>query len=340
MFPVPACIHAALAAAVVGPLAAQAPFAAQVVSYDTRGNLGGGVFQPANALGAPLGGGYGQGGVHVHSLGIGGNLVLQLAMPARNGPGADLLVAENAFAAGDFGRGFAEVAFVEVSSNGQDFARFPARYAGPPVEPGAFGTAAIGDYENLAGATPVLFGSPAYPAADAQDVVEAGGDAFDLADLAGDPQVQAGRVQLGSIAFVRLVDVRSGVDADATGRLIRDCGSGSADIDAVTAIHHQQNAAADGPVVGLTIAADGRFVLSLDDPDGWQDFDGGSLRTSLQGLPVDAAGLLSACVITRADPFGFTLALPVPLPPEIRYRLAVSIKDRAGHRSGAARARP
>jgi hypothetical protein len=81
-------------------------------------------------------------------------------------------------------------------------------------------------------------------------------------------------------------------------------------------------------------------VLSLDDPDGWRDFDGGSLRTSLQGLPVDPAGLLSACVITRADVFGFTLALPVPLPAEIRYRLAVSIKDRAGHRSGAARSRP
>lgn len=320
-------------------LPAQHPFAAQVVSSDTRGNAGGGVFQPLNALSAPQGGGLNQGSLHVHSLGIQGQLTLGFTVPLRNGPGADLLVAENPFMT-SLGQVFAEVCFVEVSSNGVDFARFPARYSGPAVNPGPFGTIDIASYENLAGATPVLYGSAQYPNADAQDVVEAGGDAFDLADLLQHPQVQLGRVDLNAISQVRLVDVLTGVDVDAAARPIRDSGSGSADIDAVTAIHHQGNAVSNGPRIALTVAGDGRFTLDLDDPDGWRDFDPASLRASLQGLPVDPVPLLAACNVLRADATGFTLQYPVPLPPALRYRLAFAVKDRAGHRSGAARARP
>lgn len=321
-------------------LSAQHPHADHVVSFDTRGGAGGGIFLPANALGAPRGGGLAQGSTHVHSLGIQGQLTLGFAVPLRDGPGADLLVAENPFQGSGFGQVFAEVCFVEVSSNGVDFARLPARYLGPAADPGAFGTIDLASYENLAGATPVLAGSAAFPGADPLDVVQAGGDAFDLADLNDHPLVLAGRVDLAAITQVRLVDVLGGVDVDSQGRVIRDPGNGSADIDAVTALHHQGNVAPGGPRVALAIAADGRFTLDLDDPDGWQDLDPASLGASLQGLPVAAFPLLSACQVLRADATGFTLRYPVPLPPELRYRLAFSVRDRAGHRSGAVRVRP
>ncbi len=318
---------------------AQQPFATQVLGFDTRGGAGGGLFQPANALGAPQGGGLHGGAVHVHSLGMQGTLTLGLGVVLRDGPGADFLVAENAFQAGAFGQVFAEVCFVEVSSNGVDFARLPARYAGPGVAPGPFGTIDVGSYENLAGAVPVLAGS-GHPGADPFDVVMAGGDAFDLADLAVDPLVRNGRVDLQAITQVRLVDALGGVDRDASGAVIHDAGTGSADIDAVTVLHHGGNAAPSGPMVALRIDPDGRFTLDLDDPDGWQDLDPLTLHASLQGLPVDAGALLSVCQVLRADRTGFTLRYPVPLPVNLRYRLACSVRDRAGHRSGAARIRP
>lgn len=337
----PATILRALAALLLAAGAqAQSVHATSVVGSDTRGNAGGGVFQPLNALGAPLGGGTFMGSLAVHSLGIGGSLTLSFAQPLRNGPGADFLVAENPFESSTFGATFAEFCFVEVSSNGTDFARMPARWFGPDVEPGPFAVVPMGSSENLAGQVPVLAGSAQAPGADPQDVCEAGGDAFDLQDLVGHPEVAAGRVNLGAIAQLRLVDARSGIDRDAAGRFVRDTGSGSADIDAVTAVHHAGNATAAGPVVSLAIAPDGTFTLSVDDPDGWTDLAPASLRASLQGRLVDAGALLSSCVLTRADASGFTLAFPYPLPPELRYRLAVSVKDLAGHRSGAARSRP
>jgi hypothetical protein len=331
---------AAVAAVFLLPLLpAQSPFAASVVSFDTRGGAGGGLFQPANALGAPQGGGLYAGSLHVHSLGIQGQLTLAFHPPLRDGPGADLLVAENPFMTA-FGRVFAEVCFVEVSSDGIDFARFPARYLGPDADPGPFATLDVASYENLAGAVPVLAGSAMAPLADPQDVVEAGGDAFDLADLAQHPLVLAGRVDLSAITQVRLVDVQSGVDRDATGRRIRDTGSGSADIDAVTAIHHQGNAASGEPRVELTIASDGRFLLTIDDPDGLQDLDPAALRASLQGVPVNPFEVLELCWLLRLDATGVTFLFPNALPPEFRYRLAFSVKDRAGNRGGAARIRP
>lgn len=328
------------AVVVSSSVSAQAVHAAQIVAFDTRGGLGGGVFLPANALGAPQGGGLTQGSTHVHSLGVGGSLTVQMAVPVRDGPGVDFLVAENAFATGGFGLVFGEVAFVEVSSNGVDFARFPARYRGPDSDPGAFGVVDLAHFENLAGTVPVLAGSVAFPNADPEDVVEAGGDAFDLADLRTDPLVGLGLLDLTAITQVRLADVRSSIDLDAAGRRVRDCGSGSADIDAVTAIQHANNNATNGPVLQLAIGVDGRFTLAIDDPDGWQDLDGASLRASVQGLPMDAAALLSACQVTRADAQGFTLSLPTSLPPTLRFRLAFAIRDRAGHRCGIARVRP
>jgi hypothetical protein len=326
-------VVAALLASTVSPfLAAQTPFATQVISVQTNGGAGGGIFQPTNALGAP------GGAVDVHSLGIAGQLTVGFAAPITNGPGSDLLVGENPFRlAGSWWQTFAEVMFVEVSSDGVQFARFPARYLGDPVQPGPFGTVGVGNYANLAGQHPVLADMPNV---DPLDVVDAGGDAFDLQDLAAHPLVTSGAVNLGAITQVRLVDVVSGSSLDANAQPIFDAGSGSADVDAVTALHQVGSLGAGTPRVDLTILADGTMTLRLEDPNGWQDIDVASLRAALFGIPVDAAALLGGFVVQSVDALGFTLVQPVPLPPELRFTLSFALKDLGGQRSGHSRARP
>ncbi|MCW5908855.1 MAG: T9SS type A sorting domain-containing protein [Chitinophagales bacterium] len=62
----------------------------------------------------------------VVSLGDGGSATLTFAQPIYNGPGFDFAVFENGFATGETGMAFLEFAFVEVSSDGINFVRFPA----------------------------------------------------------------------------------------------------------------------------------------------------------------------------------------------------------------------
>ncbi len=120
--------------------------------------------------------------------------------PIRNGQGYDFAVFENAFisqsttALGSLtGQMLAELAYVEVSSNGRDFVRFPcvSRTPGPV---GRYGTIDISNVHNLAGKHPnangVCTGTP-----------------FDLDDLRGHPAVVSGQVDLNDIEYVRLVDV-------------------------------------------------------------------------------------------------------------------------------------
>ena len=314
------------------------PFATRVVSFDTHGNAGGGIFAPANMLGAPQGGGLAQGSLHVHSLGIGGEAVLGFDVTIEGGPGSDLLVGESAFSAGGFDV-FAEAVYVEVSTDGVHFARFPSRYAGPAFPAGSLGVRPHGSFAGLAGQSPVFAGSVATPNADPLDVVEAGGDAFDLADLLGDPLVQQALVDLHAIHFVRLVDVRSGIDTDSSGVPILDAESGSADIDAVTALHFTGELDPHAPLCDVRVRGDGTFDVELADPDGLADLDWGRLRLGLFGRPIDPGVILGACTITALGPDHVVFTWPYPLPGDLRFGLAVSIADRAGHRSGDARTR-
>jgi hypothetical protein len=118
----------------------------------------------------------------------------------RNGKGYDFAVFENGFASqvttslGSYeGKMIAELAYVEVSSNGRDFARFPS-ISLTPGRTGAYGTLETSDVHNLAGKHPnangVCIGTP-----------------FDLGDLVGHLQVLSGAVDLNDIRYVRIVDV-------------------------------------------------------------------------------------------------------------------------------------
>lgn len=118
----------------------------------------------------------------------------------RNGKGLDFAVFENGIisqmttANGSVeGQILAELAYVEVSSNGRDFVRFPS-VALTPGQVGAYGTSDMGNLHNLAGKHPnaggICTGTP-----------------FDLDDLAAHPDVLSGKVDLNAIRSVRLVDI-------------------------------------------------------------------------------------------------------------------------------------
>ncbi len=150
-----------------------------------------------------------------------------------NGPGWDLAVFENAGLFFEPPFVFAELAFVEVSSDGVAFARFPNTSLN--VEPGAgtpdteldtrFTRSFAGlnptNTDNLAGIHPAGVGT-----------------AFDLDDLLEDPLVLAGTVDLNAVRSVRLVDIPgNGSFLDTHGNGILDAwptaGSGGMDLDAV-----------------------------------------------------------------------------------------------------------
>ena len=91
-------LQAALVGILISQASGQSRFATQVVQFNQGG--GGGLFDPSLILGGPQGGGLSAGSLDVLSLGTGGDVTLAFEVTITNGPGADLIVFENAFAAG------------------------------------------------------------------------------------------------------------------------------------------------------------------------------------------------------------------------------------------------
>ena len=118
-----------------------------------------------------------------------GTITLTFDVTIADGPGADLAVFENPFGNEYPTSVFAEFAFVEVSTDGTTFARFPA-ISDIPEMSGAFNFIDVSDCYNLAGKQLVGVGGP-----------------FDLAELADEPEVQNGYVDLSDINYVRIVDI-------------------------------------------------------------------------------------------------------------------------------------
>jgi hypothetical protein len=220
---------------------------------------------PDYALGPPRGEGETINGVDVYCLGNGGSLTLGFDTAASaghifNGPGADFIVFENAFyqfinGQYDPHRSFAELMFVEVSSDGVNFARFaPYSWNLSPVGP--FGVIDPAKVRGLSGANPV-YANVDTNTIDPFDPAVAGGEAFDLSMLAYHPLVSSGMVDLNQIRAVRLVDViGDGRHADAYGRPIYEptgTGIGGADVDAIAVINgvHAPEPNLALPIAGL-----------------------------------------------------------------------------------------
>jgi hypothetical protein len=179
---------------------------------------------PALVLGPSLTGGT-AGSSDVVSLGDGGFVTLHFDDGIGDGIGNDFAVFENGFVDQGSGFFFGEFAFIEVSSNGLDFARFPSTsLQATPVS--TFEVLDPSNYHNLAGDQLIGFGT-----------------GFDLRDLANDPLVLNATLELTDVRFVRIVDViGDGSTIDRTGQPIYDpyataFPSGGFDAEAVGVLH-------------------------------------------------------------------------------------------------------
>ncbi|TYT73398.1 PEP-CTERM sorting domain-containing protein [Desulfobotulus mexicanus] len=120
----------------------------------------------------------------VVSLGMGGSLTLSFDFPIENRNGYDFAAFGNSFS-----DTFLELAFVEVSTDGQTFVRFPNEsLTKNPVH--SFGHVNPTHIDGFAGKYRAGFGTP-----------------FDLDQLKGKEAVISGEVNLSRIFYVRLVDV-------------------------------------------------------------------------------------------------------------------------------------
>jgi hypothetical protein len=161
----------------------------------------------------------------VVSLGDGGSATLTFDYPITNGPSWDFAVFENSFS-----DTFLELGFVEVSSNGTNYYRFPATsLTDTSVQVTAFGSVDATKINNLAGKYRALFGTP-----------------FDLDELSG----QSG-LDVNHITHVRIIDVVGSIDKqyasyDFYGHAINDpfptpFNSSGVDLDAVGVIHQDMS---------------------------------------------------------------------------------------------------
>lgn len=171
--------------------------------------------------------GYPQGTMGVTCLGDGGRATVTFASPICNRPGPDFAVFENGFENAQMpGMYFLELGFVEVSSDGVNFFRFPAiTYVQTETQLGGSGCINPTQIHNLASKYPAMYGTP-----------------FELDELPDDPLLNK-----NNITHVRVVDVIGNIDPeyctyDSEGHRVNDpwptpfasCGM---DLDAVGVIH-------------------------------------------------------------------------------------------------------
>ncbi|MEM1211163.1 MAG: PEP-CTERM sorting domain-containing protein [Planctomycetota bacterium] len=189
-----------------------------------------------------------------------GSITVGFAKAITNGVGADFAVFENAFLGfTDDSFVFAELAFVEVSTNGVDFARFPTTSLTTVPDP--IGAPIIStDLDAFFGRDFALIPSAGVDGFAGVDVTNEG-TPFDLETLATDPLVVSGDLDLTEVNFVRLIDVPGdGRFTDSSGNPIFDSFdpgnvSGGFDLDAVGVIN-----AVPEPSVALMLLAAGGLV--------------------------------------------------------------------------------
>ena len=187
------------------------------ISDPSLGVAGSG-YPAENAIGVP-GGTYA-----VTCLGDGGYATLTFASPICNRPGPDFAVFENGFKSGNYW--FLEIAFVEVSSDGENFFRFPAITRVPfDTQLNGFATMDPAMIHNFAGKYGAFYGTP-----------------FDLDEVPNNPLLDK-----NNITHVRVVDVVGCIDPqyatyDSEDHPVNDpwptpFASSGFDLDAVGVIH-------------------------------------------------------------------------------------------------------
>jgi hypothetical protein len=179
------------------------------------------------------------------SLGDGGIALLTFDYPIKNGSGADFAVFENGIREQESPfQYFLELAFVEVSTDGKRFVRFPAVSNVPATQQlGTFGQIDPKTIHNFAGKYVANYGAP-----------------FDLEELK-----DSTGINIDSINFIRLLDVVGSIDPkyaryDSKGQVINDpfpteFWTGGFDLDAVGVIHFNRiiNSTSDASAATLRI---------------------------------------------------------------------------------------
>lgn len=201
-------------------------------------------------------------GAMVVSLGDSGVATLQFTAPMFDGPGADFAVFENGFGAGE--SAYLELAFVEVSSDGEHFYRFPAY-------------SAMQDTTQIAG---FEYTDASYYSGLAGKYINGYGVPFDLSDLPDTALLD--KLQ---VSHVRIVDVIGSIQGayasrDSDGKVINDpwptnFPSSGFDLDAVGIINstlplNVASVKARGLGFGSLVYFDlhGRVITNLNDYNG------------------------------------------------------------------------
>lgn len=172
----------------------------------------------------------------VQPLGDGGRATATFASPFADQLGYDFVVFENGFPTSDTS-GFFELAFVEVSSNGVDFFRFPNTSLTLEADAsGAFAELDSRLIDGLAGRFSAPYGAP-----------------FDLADLAIDPLLD-----LNAVRNIRVIDVIGSPDpafakTDTDGMIIIDpyptpFNAGGFDLEAIGIIRSSEPSSTSTPI--------------------------------------------------------------------------------------------
>lgn len=188
---------------------------------------------PQSALGAATGT-----STDVVVLGNGGEITLTFSSPITDGDGADFAVFENGLLPSepDGHLVFAELAYVEVSSDGVNFVRFASA---------SLVSQAVSAYEKIDSS--LVYGlAGCHPNNTSLSL----GTPFDLAWLSDSREVKEGYVDLAAISYVRIVDIAGCPDSsdssyalsyDSFGAIIYDpfktVGTGGFDLQAVGVLH-------------------------------------------------------------------------------------------------------
>lgn len=148
--------------------------------FEIDGNNRASYGSPDDAVGMPNN--------RVVSLGDGGAAIVTFETPVANSPGFDFAVFENGFS-----DTFLELAFVEVSSNGVDYFRFPSHsLTQTDIQIEGFGELDPTQLNNLAGKYRSLFGTP-----------------YDLDDIEDNPLLDK-----NNITHVKIIDVVGSIDPE------------------------------------------------------------------------------------------------------------------------------
>ena len=317
-YPYADVVGTATTTAVAKDDAAIVAWATTVASYTAGTNVDP-VWQDATkGLGAAEGTSF-----NIVCLGRGGEITLEFQQPIIDGTGADFAVFENSFS-----NQFLELAWVEVSSDGIHFLRFP-NFSQTPSPVGGFGTIDAKKIHGFAGKYRAGYGTPfdlaEIRAAHAASLLDS---SLFPSSYSADLLANFDEVDFDNIRYIRLIDVvGDGSQYSALrftenqGSIIYDpyptTGSAGFDLDAVAVIHQLDTSGASQTIdfspignqrfadvaVGLEATASSGLAVTFEVVSGPALLDGAELNFT--GL-----GLVSVQAIQSGDE-SYSAALPI-----------------------------